>query len=389
MEVIMGSTADAISMDGPALGDRIRLAVERLRRLRRAPRQLRRTLENAEYLLSYAADAGIEVEPNVAQRIVSAKRSGNAAWDDPGVGTLMADMSKLAAKVHPATAETLRARQKIRVQIWKYTLIAIGLAGLIVPLSMVSFITTGISSAITTDLSKANDLVLKLHTDLDSVPLTGRSLNIAAPSSSLMDLQQFAITTRMVKDLTAQLDQVALWNRVPNRLTQKEKKDWRQFELPPNLPNLLLPLQRETNKKTALYQEVRRQATEIQDDVSVYYGAISACILPMLYALLGACAYLLRLFSDELNTGTFSLNYAISARFFIALIGGTIVGLFSNVTVGQGMTLPPLAAAFLVGYASDVFFSSLEGLLQNFKKAPSSSLVNLSSADKRPLQTPV
>ena len=124
----MGLNADARSMNGEALGDRIRLAVERLRRLLRpAPRQLQRTLENAEYLLNYAADAGIAVEPDVAQRIVSAKRSGKAARDGPGAGTLIADMGKLAAKVGPITdRDTLHARQNIRAQICKYTWVAIG-----------------------------------------------------------------------------------------------------------------------------------------------------------------------------------------------------------------------------------------------------------------------
>jgi len=54
-----------------------------------------------------------------------------------------------------------------------------------------------------------------------------------------------------------------------------------------------------------------------------------------------------------------------SVLFFIALIGGMIVGLFGNIS---GTSLSPLALAFLVGYAADVFFSFLEGLLQNFRK---------------------
>jgi len=33
-------------------------------------------------------------------------------------------------------------------------------------------------------------------------------------------------------------------------------------------------------------------------------------------------------------------------------------------TMTQRASIPPLAIAFLVGYAVDVFFSSLEGLLQ-------------------------
>ena len=63
-----------------------------------------------------------------------------------------------------------------------------------------------------------------------------------------------------------------------------------------------------------------------------------------------------------------------SARFLIAGIGGAVVGLFNNFTITQQPSIPPLAIAFLVGYAVDVFFAFLEGLLQAFTKRSGNSL---------------
>jgi hypothetical protein len=57
-----------------------------------------------------------------------------------------------------------------------------------------------------------------------------------------------------------------------------------------------------------------------------------------------------------------------SARFLTAAIGGAVVGLFSNFTLGQGNKVSPLAIAFLVGYAVDVFYAFLETLIQSFSK---------------------
>jgi hypothetical protein len=88
-----------------------------------------------------------------------------------------------------------------------------------------------------------------------------------------------------------------------------------------------------------------------------------------LYALLGTCAYLLRSFEQGMMTKTYVPSTANSARFLIAGIGGGVVGLFNSFTVTQGASIPPLALAFLVGYAVDVFFSFLEGLLQALTKA--------------------
>jgi hypothetical protein len=50
-----------------------------------------------------------------------------------------------------------------------------------------------------------------------------------------------------------------------------------------------------------------------------------------------------------------------------------VIGLFNNFTVTQGASIPPLAIAFLVGYAVDVFFSFLEGLIRSFTKNRSSA----------------
>jgi hypothetical protein len=84
--------------------------------------------------------------------------------------------------------------------------------------------------------------------------------------------------------------------------------------------------------------------------------------------LLGACAYLLRSFEEQFKLRTFDPTEVHTARFLIAAIGGAVVGLFNNFTITQTATIPPLAIAFLVGYAADVFFSFLESLLQSFSR---------------------
>ena len=91
-------------------------------------------------------------------------------------------------------------------------------------------------------------------------------------------------------------------------------------------------------------------------------------ILPVFYALLGTLAYLLRSFEQQMSTRTFVPSEANSARFLIAAIGGAVVGLFNNFSITQGASISPLAIAFLVGYAVDVFFAFLDGLLQTFTR---------------------
>jgi hypothetical protein len=103
----------------------------------------------------------------------------------------------------------------------------------------------------------------------------------------------------------------------------------------------------------------------------------------MLYAILGSLAYLLRMFEQQLKQRTFTVADGHAARFAMAAIGGFVVGLFNlNVAsemlggAGQAASISPLAIAFMVGYAADVFFSFLEGLIQTFgrrRETPPSS----------------
>ena len=46
---------------------------------------------------------------------------------------------------------------------------------------------------------------------------------------------------------------------------------------------------------------------------------------------------------------------------------------YVTVVLDEEASVPPLAIAFLVGYAVDVFFAFLEGLLQAFTKKAASS----------------
>jgi len=45
-----------------------------------------------------------------------------------------------------------------------------------------------------------------------------------------------------------------------------------------------------------------------------------------------------------------------------------MVGFFGHLAFSQDTSISPLAIAFLIGYAVDIFFSFLDGLIQTFTK---------------------
>jgi len=321
--------------------------------------ELELTLEHAEHLLNYAIEAGIEVDAEVVEQIITAKRLGPAIWDGPDGAALIAAITKLAAKLRPVTAETLRAcRVDAPKAIRIYKRVAYVLAAVIIPMAVLSSIFTSISTSITADISAANNLTLTLHKQLESP--NSRALEESAPPESLSDLQQFAVLVRAVYGRARQLNPFVPF------VHSKKTLSYADMQLPPNLKNTTADLQKELENLTGFYQDVRLYATNVQDYTSFVWGALSASLLPVLYALLGACAYVLRTFTEQFERRTFAPSYATPARFVIAAIGGGVVGLFSN-TFGQSASSSPLAVAFLIGYATDVFFSLLESNLRGGK----------------------
>jgi hypothetical protein len=333
---------------------------------RAVDRELDLYLSHARHLLNYALEAGIEVEPEIAQKIIAASHTTDRdnVWATQEAGDLISAITRLAAKLYPVTAETLRAcREDAKRAIRRYRWLAVSLAVLIIPLSMISFIYTGISTTISADVKNANELAVALHTQLDA-----SEPKKPAPPGAVTELQQFAAATRAIYSRTKQL----AWF-VPERLLEvySVSTPRSKLELDPNLGNSTFDVQSETNRLTGEYQLVRAYATSAQDSMSVIWGAVGSCILPVLYALLGACAYVLRTFTQQVKTRTFELSVATGARLIIAAIGGCVVGLFNIFAIGQGATLPPLGLAFLIGYAADIFFSFLEGLTQTFGRGKS------------------
>lgn len=343
-------------------------------------------LDDAERLLKYAAETGADVGADVRFGVLKARTTPRELWDTPVVAGLLDSLTKLTAQLHPVTAESLSACSDERQTVNGYWKIAAVLALFIVPFSVASFVGSALSDAIRKDITTANDLAVKLTAQLQLG--TAQSVNdttgVVAPRSDVSvvevvtELQQFAATIRSIDGRARQLKSV-LTVFAPDDPFAGVRRDPAQIHEVFELPSDVLPhLQAAATARIQVYQKVRYFAQSGVEDVSLFYGAIATCVLPLLYALLGTCAYLLRSFEDQMRTRTYIPSSANSARFLIAGIGGAVVGLFNNFTITQGASIPPLAIAFLVGYAVDVFFSFLEGLVQTFtraKTAPASPAV--------------
>ena len=337
--------------------------------------------------MRYASEFGIDIGIDTRNVIIQARLATELATDKIWTAQIAADLftalTKVSAQLRPVTAESLKVSDsdKTRKAVRSYWKVAVCLAVIIVPFSVASFVASAISESIRKDISVANELAVKLRSELGTASKQAAPVqpgpNLPAKADSLpaglntqnviTDLQQFASTIRAIDTRSRQLALL-----VPSSesdpfasIRKNSAKVHETFELPDGLPDL--PSAAAT--RTLVYQDVRYFAQSLVDAVSVYYGAITTCILPVLYALLGTCAYLLRSFEQQISTRTFIPSSANTARFLIAAIAGAVVGLFNNFNISQTASIPPLAIAFLLGYAVDVFFAFLDGLMQTFTRS--------------------
>lgn len=327
-------------------------------------------INDAERLMQYAAEIGIEVSDETRRSVLRARATYPDHWDEDIAAGLLSAITALAARLKPVNAESLKAyHDDTRPTVRTYLRIAIALAVVIIPVSVASFMTSAISNALSSDINRANAYAVKLQTELGPPQPAGSAVQPIPKgideNELVADLQDYAATVRVINARARKLNHFIIpYHHLPQEDVGTPEQRKLRFELPVGIPDPIAARDRITNT----YQDVRYFALNIQTDVSVFYGAISTCILPVLYALLGTCAYLLRSFEDQMNSRTFTPSAANSARFLIAAICGAVIGLFNNLSVNQGISIPPLALAFLVGYAVDVFFSFLEGILKAFTK---------------------
>jgi hypothetical protein len=107
---------------------------------------------------------------------------------------------------------------------------------------------------------------------------------------------------------------------------------------------------------------------------SYVLGAIQSYILPLLYGLLGAIAYILRSLVKEIKEKSFTqemrINYLL--RVFLGALAGLAIGWFFGDIEGRvsaGISsLSPLALAFLAGYSVEVLFSVMDRFIDMIVK---------------------
>ena len=118
------------------------------------------------------------------------------------------------------------------------------------------------------------------------------------------------------------------------------------------------------------FEEARSLSVHILPRYHTYYVTMAGTLLTYLYALLGAATYGLRDLSSQLAERTWTPIRATKLwlRMVLAFVAGFVIGIFADFS--QQITLSPVAAAFIVGYSVEVFFSFIDGVIGRLRTPP-------------------
>jgi hypothetical protein len=368
-------------------------------------------LDETHMLLAYAASSGINIEAEVSDAIARARAANERHnWNADIEAKFWPAKSKLSLSVKPVTVDSLAAGAvgAAANATRRYFLWTVILSAIIVPISIVMFINTAVSNDVRDLLNENDTAAIALHEQLinyqsaleqaarttgDRANQSGNAANLPGMSQALLSpnlvekLAQFARVSRQLFAESNVLNIFVLhaapepwWAGPCDSANAKDPKDacWAirrgNLELEVRAGDravstegkgLYPSVTDEGFVKLAAYQDIRTFARQTQQVNLIIYGAVTAYVLPVAYSLLGACAFALRNMAAQTGTKTYRPSYSNRARLIIALIAGTVVGLFNNFT--QGVSVSPLAIAFLVGYAVEVFFSFLDAFVHTFE----------------------
>jgi hypothetical protein len=121
-------------------------------------------LNDAERLLKYAAEIGIDVDADTRDKILEARAAHETGCGEEIAANLLRALTKLATLLKPVTAQSLKSCSEHTVH--TYWLVSVCLAIIIVPFSLASFLSTAISTAIRADITTANGLAVQLRAQL-------------------------------------------------------------------------------------------------------------------------------------------------------------------------------------------------------------------------------
>ena len=332
-------------------------------------------------LLRFAAENTKDLPQTIVATISSAWDARDAdTWDQEIATEFWLAFNSLCTLIKPVTMDTLSTNlREIPPPKWKfwqktaqpislarrsarrYLILLLFLLCIAVILGFLVSTTTHLSSEIQKLIESGNQLTEKMVSEVDSLePLIGQN-NLSEAGADQQKV--VALLQNQVQEQNYLLDQMLEKNRFMSSLASFG------FSAAGFERGSLQPVNSIQELRDAVrnYYDVRRYVASYVLQASLSIGVISSSILPIILGLMGACAYVIRLISDQIKDTTFSTTSPIRhvVRVVLGGLAGVVIGFVGIANVGS---LSPSALAFIAGYAVEPVFSTFDGIAEKFRR---------------------
>jgi hypothetical protein len=384
-----------------------------------AEKPLKESLEDASVLLWYATREGKEISKEAISDIVFAQSSLGAGTRCAEVeGRFWGALRELAAAVKPASIDSILAtysypfgqhgesgkRRLVDAAATKkkYSSAAVAVLILLLTVQIWWFIGTTIRADLANHRDELDHIAGSLHEmdlnakdSLDLIKIKQQQINIAQSMIPITDSSGNDNVPSTINELTAELE--TLKKEQYRSELEYENATKRSFRVQQMLAgdtwmmnwwDFVTKLAGEPTKTTAspyvimnpdddkILAAIENVLFDNQFNVEMTLlnskstlAIFSQYVLPLLYGLLGALAYILRTLSNEIQSVTFTRGSEIrySLRWPLGMLGGVTVGLFFDPAQFSGFAVvTPLGLAFLAGYGVELLFTGLDRLVSAF-----------------------
>lgn len=332
------------------------------------PDPLRQAVEDVMLILSYAAERGISVPAEITKQLVQAKflyQTEN--WTAENEAEFWTAYNAISQIIRPVTIDSLRAATDtlqpthflfrfFGIKLYRRASLAQNAVrrytwmGLFwVALMLTVQIYTLIGSTLMNNIASINHKMEGLEEEI-------ARLNMLSGENVILQITQ---NTTKLDELSADLqlsaELLSNWLAPINTLVLRDKY----------YKNELL----EEEKMKNLREQERINLIKKVQQVAQYPLLIASLyLLPLLYGLLGAFAFVLRKLTEDTRQMVYTkesdLKYVL--RIHLGALAGLAVGLFfvpEDTSIALPVSLSPLAVAFLTGYSVEFFFSALDRII--------------------------
>ena len=325
---------------------------------------LRRAIAEADLLLAYAAENGIELDDGVLATIVGARQLPDVAADATAVAAttkFWEAYGSLARAVQPVSSDSIEAtmsRQGRR-----------GFAGRLLDRLFGPKLTTLAERSIYR-FSLASFVVLVLLLAVQMYWVIGNRLEAQAAQLvaeaervgerlATLGKAQLADDDRELLKLEAAGEQLNLDLAIRVAALEQWNDIWRA--LVPGIARRSAALDEAAGSPFSTMRKARLEASLAKECVELY-------LLPLLYGLLGSCLHVLRTLAAGIERRTHVAGRLYQVRIYTGGLTGLVIAWFG---VGGDATSPlasltPFALAFLAGYSVELLFAFMDRLVSAF-----------------------